>query len=117
LLKRFTAGACIILLVGIGWMFLLHRQAERDIKTFALKSDSPDEADSLRHTWNLTGEKMTIALKDGSLIELYPASEVSFREEMKSRREIHLRGKAYFNVASDISRPFVVYSDELSTTV
>jgi ferric-dicitrate binding protein FerR (iron transport regulator) len=62
-------------------------------------------------------EKMTIALKDGSLIELYPGSEVSYREEMKSRREIRLEGKAYFKVASDINKPFVVYSEELSTTV
>ncbi len=45
------------------------------------------------------------------MIELYPASEVSFREDMKGRRGIHLQGKAYFKVASDINRPFVVYSD------
>jgi transmembrane sensor len=117
LLKRFAVAACIILLAGIGWRVLLHKQAKRDIPAFALKLDSQGQADSLQHTRNLTGEKMTIALKDGSLIELYPASEVSFREEMKSRREIHLQGKAYFKVASDINRPFVVYSDELSTTV
>jgi transmembrane sensor len=117
LLKKFAAAACIILLAGIGWKVLLHRQAKSDIPAFALKLDSTDLADPIRHTRNLTGEKMTIALKDGSLIELYPASEVSFREEMKSQREFHLQGKAYFKVASDINRPFVVYSDELSTTV
>ena len=117
LFRRFTAAACVLLLAGIGWTFLLYRHAKRDIPAFALNQDSPDQADSLLHTWNFTGEKMTIALKDGSLIELYPASEVSFREEMKSRREIHLRGKAYFKAASDVNRPFVVYSDALSTTV
>jgi transmembrane sensor len=117
LLKSFAAAASIILLVGIGWIFLLHRQAKSDIPAFALKLHSPDQGDSLQHTWNLTGEKMTIALKDGSMIELYPASEVSFREDMKGRRGIHLQGKAYFKVASDINRPFVVYSDQLSTTV
>jgi transmembrane sensor len=117
LFKRFIAAASILLLAGFGWKFMLHRQAGRDSPAFAVKLESPDQADSLRHTWNLTGEKMTIALRDGSLIELYPSSEVSFNEEMKSRREIRLQGKAYFKVASDINRPFVVYSDELSTTV
>jgi len=117
LFKRLIAAACILVLAGAGWKFMLHRQAEKDSPAFAQKLNSPDQADSLRHTWNLTEEKMTIALKDGSLIELYPSSEVSYKEEMKSRREIHLQGKAYFKVASDVNRPFVVYSDELSTTV
>jgi transmembrane sensor len=116
LLTRFAVAASIILLAGIGWL-LLQKQAKTDTRAFALKPDQQKATDSLRHTWNLTEEKMTIALKDGSLIELYPGSEVSYREEMKSRREINLRGKAYFKVASDINRPFVVYSDELSTTV
>jgi transmembrane sensor len=117
-LKWFAAAACIILLAGIGWNFLLHRKAKTELPALAvLKVDSPDQTNSIRHIRNILGEKMTIALKDGSLIELYPSSEVSFHEEMKSRREIHLQGKAYFKVATDINRPFVVYSDELSTTV
>jgi ferric-dicitrate binding protein FerR (iron transport regulator) len=116
LLTRFAVAASVLLLAGISWL-LLNRQAKTDIHAFAVKRGSPNAMDSLRHTWNLTAEKMSIALRDGSLIELYPGSEVSYREEMKSRREFHLQGKAYFKVASDINRPFVVYSDDLSTTV
>jgi transmembrane sensor len=116
LLLTFTVAASILLIAGVSWL-LLHRQAKTDVPALAMNHDSRNATDSLQHTRNLTADKMTIALRDGSLIELYPGSEVSYREEMKSRREIRLEGKAYFKVASDINRPFVVYSEELSTTV
>ncbi len=61
---------------------------------------------------------MTIALKDGSLIELYPESEISFSEkENAPERVIYLKGKAYFKVAKNKNRPFKVYSDEIATSV
>ncbi len=116
-LTRFAAAACIILLAGIGWKVLWHRQTKTEAPALAQKTDDIRQADSFRYARNVTEEKMTIALEDGSLIELYPASEVRFCEKMKSRREIYLQGKAYFKVAPDINTPFVVYSNEIATTV
>jgi ferric-dicitrate binding protein FerR (iron transport regulator) len=116
-LTRLAAAACIILLAGIGWKVLLHRQTKTEAPALAQKVDDIGQTDSFLYAKNVTEEKMTIALSDGSLIELYPASEVRFHEKMKSRREIYLQGKAYFKVAPDINTPFVVYSNEIATTV
>jgi transmembrane sensor len=116
-LTRFAAAACIILLAGIGWKVLLHRQPKTEAPALAQKVDGIGQTDSFRYARNVTEEKMTIALKDGSLIELYPASEVRYCEKTKSRREIYLQGKAYFKVAPHINMPFVVYSNEIATTV
>jgi len=116
-LTRFAAAACIILLAGIGWKVLLHRQTKPEAPALAQKVDDIGQTDSFRYARNVTEEKMTIALNDGSLIELYPASAVRFCEKMKSRREIYLQGKAYFKVAPHINMPFVVYSNEIATTV
>ena len=114
LVTRLAVAACVILLAGIGWRVLLDRQIEGDAPALAKKIS---QADSFQYARNVTDEKMAIAMKDGSLIELYPASEVRFREKTKSRREIYLRGKAYFKVVPDINTPFVVYSNEIETTV
>ena len=116
-LTRLGAAACIILLAGMGWKVLLHRQTKTEAPALAQKVDDIGQADSFRYARNVTEEKMAIALEDGSQIELYPASEVHFRKEMKSRREIYLQGKAYFKVARDVHTPFIVYSNEIATTV
>src|ERR1700683_1565017 len=53
LLKWLAAAACIILLAGIGWNFLLHRKAKTELPALAvLKVDSLDQTNSIRHIKN-----------------------------------------------------------------
>src|SRR5690606_31190750 len=56
------------------------------------------------------GEQRTIALDDGSVVELDPASRITVRLN-SHRRDVRLtRGEAFFKVERDAERPFEVVS-------
>ncbi|MBL8984663.1 MAG: FecR domain-containing protein [Gemmatimonadetes bacterium] len=61
------------------------------------------------------GEASTVQLADGSVVRLAPDSRLSFRADQ--RREVWLDGTAYFAVAKQEGRPFVVRTRAGSTTV
>lgn len=57
------------------------------------------------------GEQRSIALLDGSTIDLNSDSRVRIRLGEKQRSVELLRGQALFHVAKDASRPFIVHAD------
>ena len=57
------------------------------------------------------GEQRSIALRDGSTIELNSDSRVRIRLDEHQRTIELLRGQALFHVAKDASRPFIVHAD------
>ena len=64
--------------------------------------------------------KLTIAFKleDGSIIRLKPGSKIIYPAHFeKSQREIVLKGEAFFEVSKDKARPFLVYTENLTTRV
>ncbi|MBV6647285.1 MAG: FecR domain-containing protein [Cyclobacteriaceae bacterium] len=66
---------------------------------------------------NPKGQKSKVYLPDGSWVTLNAESEISFKENFTGeRREIKLRGEAFFDVAKNPNKPFIVYSGEVSTT-
>lgn len=59
-----------------------------------------------------------IILADGSKVTLYPGSEIRYTSDFNIfTREIHLKGEAYFEVASDKNKPFLVYANGVVTKV
>jgi transmembrane sensor len=55
------------------------------------------------------GEKLTVKLQDGSLVKLNSGSGISYPEQFNvEERTIELKGEAYFDVAKDPSRAFIV---------
>ncbi|UZR96659.1 FecR family protein [Chondrinema litorale] len=66
----------------------------------------------------LKGQKLDLVLSDGTSIKLNSESEVLFPETFsKDRRIIYLKGEAFFDVARDENRPFIIHTDNLQTTV
>lgn len=64
---------------------------------------------------NPKGQKSLIQLTDGSIVNLNASSEIKFLESFpKDIREIELNGEAFFEVASDAQRPFVVKIGDMS---
>lgn len=60
------------------------------------------------------GQKATVTLPDGSKVWLNSLSELKYTPGFTSgKRELQLEGEAYFEVASDPDRPFVVTSTDL----
>jgi len=64
---------------------------------------------------NQRGQKLTIYLSDSSRVILNAESRVSYREGFTNyERKIKLDGEAYFIVARDTNRPFIVETSGLS---
>ncbi|MHB1686198.1 MAG: FecR family protein [Ignavibacteriaceae bacterium] len=73
-------------------------------------------------TWNEKvtdlGHKSIITLNDGTKITLNADSKLKFPTKFESKkREVYLEGEAYFEVAHDSIKPFIVHSGKFSTTV
>jgi transmembrane sensor len=68
---------------------------------------------------NLTDTIMHVKLDDGSLVILKPGSKISYSTSflLKKHREVFLSGEAFFDVAKDPAKPFLVYANELVTKV
>jgi transmembrane sensor len=66
---------------------------------------------------NPAGQKSKIVLPDGSIAWLNASSSLSYsRSFNESDRTIDLKGEAFFEVARNTSKPFIVNSENLATT-
>jgi len=88
------AAAALLVVAG---RFALERRARTAAR-------EPFRAEEFR---TRAGETATLLLSDGSYVRLAPSSTVRV-EPRREMREVELRGRAFFAVASDSSRPFVV---------
>ncbi|WP_127127031.1 FecR family protein [Pseudoflavitalea rhizosphaerae] len=73
-------------------------------------------------TWKLVkapeGKLTLLHFPDGSVISLTPASLLKYPGNFDSRkREVYLSGEAYFSIAKDSARPFLVHSGPVTTRV
>lgn len=67
---------------------------------------------------SLRGVKKEITLKDGTTVFLNSGSSVFISSRFgEKKREVKLTGEAFFHVHHDASRPFVIHSGKLQTTV
>lgn len=67
---------------------------------------------------NSRGKRSKLTLPDSSIVHLNAESSVRFMKHFgKDIREIELNGEAFFEVVPDKTRPFVVSSNSVKTTV
>jgi transmembrane sensor len=108
---RWAAAAMLVLGgVGAGWWLPQH--------TFTQVAKTTTSAPKWVRRTNTKLPQETIHLADGSLVTLYAGSSLKYQEGVASkRREVYLVGQAFFKVAKNPARPFLVYTDKLVTTV
>jgi transmembrane sensor len=94
------------------------------ISWISYESLTKDQASSLASgdIWlkesNYGTSPKTILLSDGSSVILQPASTLVYQQAFSNeKREVKLTGEAFFEVAKDPGRPFLVYADKLVTKV
>lgn len=64
------------------------------------------------------GEQKIVTLTDGSTIILNNRSELRYSSHFASnKREVYLKGEAFFNVKHDTKRPFIVHTTNLKVQV
>ena len=111
--KRLLVAASLILVVVLGWKFIINSNSS----TVAV-SKQVIHPDTLWKTFATAATGMHIVLPDSSLIELSPNSVIQYNNlfQANGKRMIYLRGEAYFKVAKDKTKPFIVYTGDISTT-
>ncbi|MGS2763881.1 FecR family protein [Sinomicrobium sp. M5D2P9] len=65
----------------------------------------------------LRGEKKEITLEDGTMVYLNAESSIRYPRRFSGVREVTLKGEAFFEVAKDAKRPFIVRSGDVETKV
>jgi transmembrane sensor len=64
------------------------------------------------------GDKANITLPDGSRVWLNGDSKITYAENFKDRtREVHLSGEAFFEVAKDKTKPFIIHTRMINLKV
>jgi transmembrane sensor len=109
-----AAAAC--LLVMVGWWYTGQR---KQIGIASYEQNVQLVSGPLLEKVNQTDTTMLVKLEDGSSVLLKPGSRISYPTSFLSEkyREVYLSGEAFFEVAKDPSKPFLVYANELVTKV
>lgn len=63
------------------------------------------------------GGKASITLPDGSKVWLNGNSKITYEDFRKETREVYLSGEAYFDVAKDKTKPFIIHTRTISLKV
>lgn len=107
LLLKIAASIIFILLVG----FAANRFLIEDEDKLATANKIP-----LIEKYTSNGQKSTIYLEDGSKVELNSDSKITFPQTFNSEiRLVTLEGEAFFQVKSDMARPFLVKTGDVIT--
>ncbi|MDT0678633.1 FecR family protein [Autumnicola musiva] len=98
-LKKMAIAAVFSIMIGAAfWISLM--QASKPITRFAGK-----------------GEKKEFLLEDGSIVTLNSNSSITYFENFKDKRDINLKGEAFFKVARNPSKPFTITTGQVKTSV
>ncbi len=108
-----AAAASVALLAGIIWY-----NAPRQIAYFPALSSIWNTADEGFAVSNTSHKPQRLTLEDGSVVILQPNSRISYPDHFGERkRMVYLHGEAFFQVKRDVTKPFIVSTENLATQV
>lgn len=104
-------SAAAIVIIGISTMFYLGRVGNSESQPLKLVSEKSKPLNKPIHRF--------INLPDGSSVILNENSRLEISEYFgtNSKREVYLYGEAYFDISHDQSKPFIVHTGKIKTTV
>ena len=104
-LLRYVAAVALLVGIGLGFLFL-DSDTQKETKLAWIEKSTK------------AGERMSVKLPDGSFVKLNANSSLKFPKGFEAdKRQVVLEGEAFFDVAKDAERPFVITSSEILTTV
>jgi transmembrane sensor len=111
-IKYWTVAAAVIAVMGIALFFLINSPGK----------PGPTIAKDLHQVnkrfLNTTDKAVQIQLEDGSRVTLQPSAALSYPKKFAGRqREVLLEGDAFFDIARNPQKPFLVYHGNLITRV
>lgn len=100
-------AASIALLIGVAYTVHVNTRVEEKIEPIVELTKTTK--------W---GQKLNITLADGTQIRLNSGSTITYPDRFEGAvREVVLEGEAFFDVAKNPNKPFVIKSGEVLTTV
>lgn len=107
-------AASLVAVLSVGWYFFESEEIAEPVLT-SLFNERPSNDHSIK---NDGARMMEFFLADQSRIQLLPGSSIRFTDAFGSaKREVFLEGEAFFEVTPDEKRPFLVYTQDLTTEV
>ena len=113
---KLLVAASVVLVMGILWYQYQGSAKGRRADTYAaLIKEAKGELEEARST---VEKPLVVQLPDGSKVTLSKDSRLSYGKKFDgNKREVFLSGEAFFEVAKNPARPFLVYSNGLITKV
>ncbi|MBX3255310.1 MAG: FecR domain-containing protein [Chitinophagaceae bacterium] len=107
-----VAAAAVILLIVIG--YAVKPAGKKDIISVTGVATAPN----LVTVHTSTGESKVVKLPDGTKIWMNPSSSLEYPMVFSNQeREVRLSGEAFFEVAHNPHKPFIIHSGALQTKV
>lgn len=115
--KIIAIAACVIL-VALGIPIIKYSSTKKEITKNSLSNTTNlNQQIKWDHISNNSNKTIRIKLPDSSSIYLSENSTIKFKVgPMYTKREIILNGEAFFKVAKNKEKPFVVYTKNITTT-
>jgi len=113
--KFWLKVAAVFALVAIG-SFMMYNFIPLEQLEFVTKQQAPSV---LEQRENPKGQKSILLLSDGTKIWLNADSKLTYAKNFTEgvTREVYLQGEAFFEVAHDVMKPFIVHTSELDIRV
>lgn len=108
-----------VLLLAVSGVLLYNHMREVNSNQPQYQTAYSKAAEEVKNTLETqSGQKLTYALSDGSIVYLNTESKITYsRNFAEDKREIELTGEAFFSVQPDKTRPFIVKSGNSQVTV
>lgn len=118
--KPMVVSVAALCILALGILLLIQQQKLGSVSLNDKIASIPSDSHSLEFIEHETvpGQRKRITLSDGSIITLSHASSIRYPKHFEEhQRVLTLQGQAFFEVASDSLRPFIVHTDQLSIEV
>jgi ferric-dicitrate binding protein FerR (iron transport regulator) len=100
----YAAAAVLGLFAGIASYIYVGKETAKEVKEYTVLADK--------------GQRSAVYLPDGTKVWLNSYTEIRYANHYgEDKREVSLRGEAYFEVAEDEHIPFVVHTDGMKVEV
>ena len=105
-----VAAFCLLVIAGIFFM--------RSDSRLLLASNTPRTPDSRNEVYTRNGSRTNLVLPDGTLVWLNAGSRITYDKNYgATNREVSLTGEAFFDVARNPEKPFVIHAARVDIRV
>lgn len=109
--RALKVAAAVTLVSGLGWYSYTHYTVKRTDVYAEVGMEMVTKT-------NTSAKEMTVLLSDGSVATLQKGSRLQFPKKFAAdQRKVYLKGEAFFDVAKNPTKPFLVFANETVTKV